>query len=113
MTTYSRGDIVLFALHFTDRSGRRKNRPVIILSTDEFHQKRGAVIIEGITTRADYSLPGEWMLHDWKEAGLRAPSRASAILETVDLPFLGPKLGSLSEADLRGVETSLRSVLGL
>lgn len=113
MTTYSRGNIVLFALHFTDRSGRRKNRPVVILSTDEYHLRRGAAIIEGITTRTDYSQPGEWKLQAWKEAGLRAPSRTSAVLETVDLSFLGPVLGRLSEADLRGVDANLRAVLGL
>jgi mRNA-degrading endonuclease toxin of MazEF toxin-antitoxin module len=113
MMTYNRGDITLFALHFTDGSKRQKNRPTIIISTDEYHQTRGKAVLVAVTTRVEYSLPGDWIIRDWRVAGLRAPSRALAVIETVNLDLLGPVLGKLSEADLRGVESSLRSVLGL
>ena len=112
MTTYSRGDIAIFSLTYTDGSGRRKNRPVYILSTEEFHRARRKAIIGAITTNLSHELLGDWIIGNWQAAGLRAPSKALPVLETVELVFLGPVIGQLSPEDVRGFEGVLKRVLG-
>lgn len=112
MTTYSRGDIAIFSLHYTDGSGRRKNRPVYILSTEEFQRTRRKAIAGAITTNLSQELLGDWIIRDWQAAGLRAPSKALPVLETVELALLGPVIGRLSAEDMHGLEGALKRVLG-
>lgn len=106
-----RGDVVLAEYEYSDGTGR-KRRPAYVISTDRFNQDRQKVILGVITSRTDVCFAGDWVLKDWKQAGLHHPSRATSVLRTVDTPLVERKLGRLSAEDMSGVEGELRGVLG-
>jgi len=111
MTSFKRGDVVLVDYEYSDGTGR-KRRPAYIISTDSFNRSRHKVIVGVITSRVDVCFAGDWILKDWKSAGLHHPSRATSVIRTADFPLVERKLGRLSEEDLRSVEAELRAVLG-
>lgn len=72
MTEYSRGDVVLVGFIFSDETGV-KRRPVVIVSSDAYHQGRQEAIIAAITSRTDRVLVGDHLIEGWREAGLLFP----------------------------------------
>jgi hypothetical protein len=57
--------------------------------------------------------PGDHRLARWQEAGLLAPSLVRAKLTTLHSSLIDRTLGSLPQAEMRTVDKSLASVLGL
>ena len=110
---YSRGDVVLVSLPFTDGSGA-KRRPAAIVSSEAYHTSRADAIILLITGNLDPPRRcGDYLLRHWQKAGLLYPSIAKPILATLDRRIIIRKLGTLDPQDLRGVETGLRAALGI
>ena len=68
MPTYRLGDIVIVEFPFTDGL-QSKRRPALALSTDS----DGDVLLARITSK-HLTSPGDVVLQDWAQLGLRLPS---------------------------------------
>lgn len=112
MTPYSRGDVVLVAFVFSDDSGR-KLRPVLVVSSPDYHRARREIIVAAITSNIHRRLFGDWLLVDWRFAGLLYPSIVTGIVRTVSRSVVERKLGTVSKTDLKAVESELRRSLSL
>lgn len=73
--TWHRGDVVIVDFPFVDRFGS-KNRPALIVSGSAYHSERPQdVIIAVISTQTQQHKGGtDYLLQDWKAAGLVQPS---------------------------------------
>jgi mRNA interferase MazF len=54
----------------------------------------------------------EFILAEWKRAGLLAPSPVKPVLTTIEKGLLLKKLGALQFSDLRSLRASLAAILG-
>lgn len=112
MTGYEQGDVVLVRFVFSNESGA-KRRPVLVVSTEEYHQGRQEMIVAAITSNVDHLLPGDHLVQDWQAAGLLYPSVVTGIVRTVKQSMIHRRLGALSGTDLQAVQAQLRRALGL
>ena len=112
MTEYSRGDVVLVSFVFADESGV-KHRPAVIVSSEAYHTGRDEVIIAAITSRTKRVLTGDYLVNDWRGAGLLFPSVATSIIRTIKQGMIARRLGSMSSADIEEIDNKLRLALGL
>ena len=114
MTRFSRGVVVLVRFPFTDLQSS-KQRPALVLSTEEFHQRESDVVLVAITSsRVGRLGQFDHLLEDWKGAGLlRASVARAGKVVTLEGSLIRSALGRLSEPDFRAVESLTRRVLGL
>jgi len=112
MTEYRRGDVVLVGFTFSDETGE-KRRPALIVSSDTYQLSRQETIIAAITSRIDRRLVGDHPIVDWQGAGLLFPSVATGIVRTIKQGMIAKKLGTMSQSDMRAVESNLRDILEL
>jgi mRNA interferase MazF len=113
MTTYRRGDVVLVPFEFTDRD-KRKNRPAVVISSDDFNQSRHDLIIAGITSNIDRAgFVGQLSITDWTQCGLEKPSVVSGIIQTVRETKIGHRIGALTVKDQRSLDSTLIRIFGL
>ncbi len=113
MTIFHKGDVVLVPFDFTDGSGT-KMRPAVVVSADDYNQNSPDVLLASITSNLNATPhPGDYLVKDWKRAGLLKPSLAQTKLATMESSFIGRKLGSLSQGDMQAVENGLRLALCL
>ena len=111
-TTFSRGAIVLVPFQFTDQPVF-KNRPAIVVSSDEYHGGRREVIIAAVTSRIrEPLLVGDHRIERWRDSGLPKPSVVTAIIRTVKAAMITRRLGALPANDLRDFDAKLAPVLG-
>jgi hypothetical protein len=73
-----------------------------------------AAMVTSNSARIQQPGRGDVALRGWRAAGLKLPSvlRAGRLL-VLEQRLIGPGLGDLTPADLRGVDAPLRLVLGL
>ena len=109
---FRRGDVVLVRFVFSDESGV-KRRPVVIISTSDYHQSRQEAIVAAITSNMERLLTGDHQIVNWKAAGLLFPSTATAIIRTIKQVMIERRLGVMSPPDMQAIEEKLREVLGL
>lgn len=112
MTSYKRGDIVLVGFIFSDETGA-KQRPALIVSADTYNNARQEIIISAITSRTDRILTGDYLVKNWKAAGLLAPSVVTGIVRTIKQSMIVRKLGTMSSSDLKEIDKNLRVILQL
>lgn len=112
MIGYSRGDVVLVGFVFSDESGR-KLRPAVVVSSPPYHRARQEVVVAAITSNVGRRRFGDYLIGEWKGAGLLVPSLVTGILRTIKRTMIERKLGSMPEADLKAVDRELRRCLGL
>ncbi len=112
MTGYNRGDVVLVGFVFSGESGT-KNRPAVVVSSDDYNRGRNEAIIAAITSRKDRLLIGDFLIDKWQEAGLLFPSVATAILRTIKNTMISRKIGSMSSEDMQALDDRLKQVLSL
>lgn len=111
--TYSRGDVVFVEIVVSGSVGS-KRKPVIVLSTDNFHRTGSKLIVAGVTSNiASPSRAGDVFLADWQLAGLIKPSAVRGLVTTIDRIEIIRKLGALSDSDFANVERGIADVLGL
>jgi len=112
MIACRRGDIVLVPFDFTDRSGA-KWRPAVVVSSERYNQQTPDLIIASVTGNLGaIAHPGDYQITNWQAAGLLIPSLAQTKLATIEASIAGRKLGSLTDADLEGLDRGLREALG-
>jgi mRNA interferase MazF len=112
MISYKQGDVVLVWFVFGDESGA-KRRPVLVVSTDEYHRGRQEMIVVAITSNVDCLLTGDHLIQDWEMAGLLYPSVVTGIVRTIKQSMAHRRLGLLSLTDFHAVQAQLRRVLSL
>lgn len=104
-------DVVVIPFPFTERRVV-KPRPALVLSGEEFNSTHGQVVVAMITTAARSAWPNDVAIGDLPSAGLRHPSVVRWKVFTIPGEAIGPRIGSLAEADAERVAIGLRSVLG-
>jgi mRNA-degrading endonuclease toxin of MazEF toxin-antitoxin module len=109
MPSYSRGDVILVPYPFSDLSST-KVRPAIVVSKT---YPSNDVIVVPLTSRTGNLLPGEFVLQDWKAAGLNVVSAVKRGLFLTDTNIIQYRASNISDRDMHRVETSLRFWLGL
>ncbi|MFA0756128.1 MAG: hypothetical protein BDTLLHRC_000619 [Candidatus Fervidibacter sp.] len=110
---FRRGDVVLVSFPFSDASGQ-KERPAIVLSTDDYHEEWNEIIVVAVTSRQPKTLrKTDCELKDWHAAGLKQRSWVRSHLATVHYQLVVRKIGALSQRDWQSVERCLRVALGL
>ncbi len=72
MNSYSKNDVILVNYPFTNLSVT-KIRPVVIVS--EKHSSQDVFIVP-LTSKIENLLSGEFILSEWKSAGLNVPTAA-------------------------------------
>jgi mRNA-degrading endonuclease toxin of MazEF toxin-antitoxin module len=97
---------------FSDESGR-KLRPAIVISSAGYNRARQEVIVAAVTSNVKRRLFGDYLIANWKEAGLLFPSVATAILRTIKRTMIERKLGSVPKIDLETFDRELRRSLGM
>jgi mRNA-degrading endonuclease toxin of MazEF toxin-antitoxin module len=113
MSNFSRGDIVLAEVEYTNHSGR-KVRPVVVISMTQYNQSRPDLIVLPISSNLGaLAHPGDHMLADWRGAGLLYPSIVKATPQTIDASLALKRIGVLPSSDLTAVEQGLRRILDL
>jgi len=111
--SYRRGDILLVPFPFSDQTST-KQRPALVISVDLFQEQGPDLLIMAITSQVGAPLKlGEFLIRDWRSAGLIKPSAIKAAISTIEVKLVHRQLGCLSDYDLRQLNTSLRELLGL
>src|SRR5215207_11344560 len=109
MPSYSKNEVILVRYPFSNLSGS-KVRPAIVVNASHTSQD---VIIVPLTSRVSALLAGEFVLADWRGAGLNVASVVKRGLYTVHQGLVIKSIGGLSAPDSGGLDTSLRDWLGL
>jgi len=111
-TTYNPGNVVSVRIRFTDGS-KTKKRPAVILTGDDYHNSRTDAVVVAVSCQVGASYYGDYVLSDWKAAGLPLPSKAKGIISTIDRSTIEHTFGNLSGRDFQQLKTCIRYILGL
>lgn len=111
MTTYKFGDVILVPFPFSDQVGKKK-RPAVIVSSNEYNQRRLDIIIMAITSQIKPALSfGEAAVIEWQKAGLLKESILKPTITTIDKNLVINKLGHLSTKDIKSLQETLKIIL--
>jgi mRNA interferase MazF len=95
MQSYLRGDVVLVRFPFSDLSGA-KVRPAIVVNSPHVSQDVFAI---PLTSKTDSLLDGEFVLSEWKNAGLNVASAVKRGLYTLHQQLIVKSVGTISKSD--------------
>ncbi|MGI8656086.1 MAG: type II toxin-antitoxin system PemK/MazF family toxin [Pyrinomonadaceae bacterium] len=109
MPSYSKNEVILVKYPFSDLSGS-KVRPAIVVNAA--HSSQDFFIVP-LTSKTTALLAGEFVLADWKKAGLNVESAVKRGIYTVQQSLVVKSIGKLSDADAGKVKSSLRAWLAL
>lgn len=109
MPSYSKDDVVLVRYPFSDLSDF-KVRPAITVSAPHISQD---VFVVPLTSKTDSLTAGEFVMKDWKSAGLNVVSAVKRGLFTAHQSLIIKTIGRISSQDSNELERSLQAWLGL
>lgn len=109
MPNYSKNEIVLIRYPFSDLTNF-KIRPAVIVNAPHVSHD---VFIVPLTSKTNNLLPGEFILTDWKTAGLNVETAVKRGVYTIKENLIKKKVGVLLTADAELLENSLRVWFGL
>lgn len=109
MPSYSKNEVVLVRYPFSNLSGS-KVRPAVVVNASHSSQD---VIMVPLTSKVSALLAGEFVLTDWKGAGLNVASAVKRGLYTIHQSLVIKSIGKLSASDASSLDASLRDWLGL
>ncbi len=110
MMGYKPGDILFAELTFADGTGSKK-RPVVVLSGETYNSRRQELIVAAVTSNISRLLFGDTKITQWEESGLKFPSHATGIVQTITQDGVLRKLGSISHRDFESLKTNLKKTL--
>jgi len=91
-----------------------KRRPAVILSSATYHATRPDIIVGLVTSQiAKATAPTDWLLQDWRSAGLRVPSVFRAFLSTLQQSSIVSTMGTLSPTDWNEVVVRVKLAMDL
>ncbi len=113
MTRYNKGDVILVPFPFSDQTTTKK-RPAVIVSSDTYNNISQDIVIMALTgqTRSHIGI-GEFLIEDWRGAGLLKPSAVKSAISTIEQRLVMKILGRLSSKDLSTLEKALKELLDL
>jgi len=110
-TTYMKNcsinSIILVRYPFSDLTGA-KVRPAVIISSQ--HPSEDVMIVP-LTSRISGLMPGEFVLTQWKSAGLNVPTAVKRGIYTVSRRIIAAQVGCLKSNDAEALKTSVDSWL--
>ena len=106
---FQRSDVVLVPFPFSDLS-TTKVRPAVVVSSALYHATEPDLLLAALTSKVG---PFDYLLSDWRAAGLRCPSALKPVLFTLDPARVIYRIGALTSADLAQVDQRLRRALAL
>ena len=109
MPSYSKNEIVLVRYPFSDLTSS-KVRPAVIVNAPHASQD---VLIVPLTSRTTGLLAGEFVLAEWKSAGLNIETAAKRGIFTIHQKLVLKSVGQLLTVDAEKLEISLREWLDL
>jgi len=109
MPSYSKNEIVLVRYPFSDLTST-KVRPAVIVNAPHASQD---VLLVPLTSRTTALLAGEFVLADWKGAGLNVETAAKRGIFTIHEKLVLKSVGRLLTVDAEKLANSLREWLGL
>jgi mRNA interferase MazF len=104
--SFSKGEIVLLPIPFTDLTSR-KVRPAVVIGHSSHAGDLFVVPISSVLQNVDLRL------QDWRAAGLNVPCGVKSQIATIEDRLAVKSVGLLSLADSAALETRLRSWLQL
>jgi len=109
MPSFLRSELILVRYPFSDLSSS-KVRPAIIVNGP--HASHDLLIVP-LTSRTTALHDGEFILNDWRNAGLNVPSAVKRGVYTVLSTLVLKQIGKLSSADVIQLNRSLKRWLVL
>ena len=109
MPSYLKPEIVLVRYPFSDLTGA-KVRPAVVVSASHASQD---LLIVPLTSKTSGLLAGEFVLSDWKNAGLNIETAVKRGIYTVKETLVSKRVGKLEDADAAQLGQSLRAWLSL
>lgn len=107
-TSFEPGDVVLVRFPFTDLSDF-KQRPVVVLSPNEYWSLHRDLIVMPITSQQQ--VDAQLALNDWAASGLLKPSWVKPLLASVTERAVSRALGRLSSSDATSIRHALRLMI--
>ena len=115
--SYQRGEVISMVYHPASTGRRRvtKLRPMVVISSDDYHKERPQDIIVALVTSkvAKYQGVTDYALRDWQAAGLHQPSTVRCTFATIELSQIDGKIGKLTAFDVQRLENVLKNALAL
>jgi mRNA-degrading endonuclease toxin of MazEF toxin-antitoxin module len=110
---FQRGDVLLVPFPFSDLS-TTKVRPAVVVSSPLYHANEPDLLLAAITSTIT-TPPGplDYVLSNWRSAGLRYPSAFKPVLFTLDPARVLHRIGKLTPVDMAEIDQRLRSALAL
>ena len=110
---FQRGDVVLVPFPFSDLSAI-KVRPAVVVSSALYQATEPDLILAAITSRIAVATgPLDYVLRDWRGAGLRYPSAFKPVLAALEPGRVLYRVGALTPVDLTEVTRRARRALDL
>lgn len=109
MPNYSKPEIVLVRYPFSDLTSS-KVRPAVVVNAPHTSQD---LFVVALTSKTSNLLAGEFVLADWKAAGLNVETALKRGIFTIKKTLVKKRVGKLSDVDAEQLEQSLRGWLGL
>lgn len=88
-----------------------KRRPTVVISSAVYHAARPDIVVGLITRQATALGPTDYILQDWSQAGLRAPSVFRSFFATLPPTTHPVCVGHLSDRDWQAVCLCVRMAL--
>jgi len=109
MPSYSKPEIVLVRYPFSDLTSS-KVRPAVVVNAAHTSQD---LFVVALTSKTSGLLAGEFVLTEWKKAGLNVETAVKRGIYTIKETLVRKRIGKLKDADAKQLEKSLRSWLDL
>ncbi len=109
MPSFSKNEIVLVRYPFSDLTSS-KVRPAVVVNAPHMSQD---LFVVALTSKTNNLLAGEFVLAEWKKAGLNVESAVKRGIFTIKDTLVRTSVGNLDDADAKLLEDSLRQWLDL
>jgi len=109
MPSYLKPEIVLVRYPFSDLTSS-KVRPAVVVNASHASQD---LFVVALTSKTSNLLAGEFVLAEWKAAGLNVETAVKRGIYTIKETLVRKRVGKLEDADVEQLEKSLRSWLDL
>lgn len=109
MPLYSKFEVVLVRYPFSDLTNS-KVRPAVIVNAAHTSQD---IFVVALTSKTSGLLAGEFVLAEWKKAGLNVETAVKRGIYTIKELLVRKRVGTLEDEDAAQLEQSLRFWLGL
>ena len=109
MANFSKPEIVLVRYPFSDLTSS-KVRPAVVVSAAHSSQD---LFVVALTSKTSNLLTGEFILTDWKKAGLNVETAVKRGIFTIKETLVRKRVGKLEDTDAKQLENSLRMWLDL